>query len=482
MGARNGGQGGNPARILQISNYPPPMCGWAIQTKLVTEELRRRGHVCEVLNINENRTVKDPAYIDVQGGWDYLRKVAQYAVRGYRLNVHMNGMSKTGYLLALIAALAGRAAFQPAMISFRGGLSQDYFPRHDSRLLHHAFRILFRMAGNIACNSKEIKQAIVSYEIPPDKVTIITPFSDQYLTYTPATLASEVNEFLARRSPVFFCYLAFRPEYRLEVLHRAMQLYRRKYPGAGFIWVGFPAKELPLAQAFVQSWSRKEQAGLLLLGNVTHNEFLTILSRCSACLRTPVCDGVSASVLEALALGIPVVASENGRRPAGVITYADQDANDMCSRLEYVTEHHDQVKTGIRVDKGENNVERTADWLLGQSSRWNSRGLNWLNPALGAALCSGIAALVCVFLQNSSIKTPLPIWFLLVIVFVVFRFGSLAGTLGTISAGLIFEAFLFEPFHSLAVRSPDARNSLLWMFLGGIAFSGTVWPSPPKQR
>jgi len=40
------------AKILQIGNYPPPMCGWAIQTKLVTEELRRRGHTCEVLKLN----------------------------------------------------------------------------------------------------------------------------------------------------------------------------------------------------------------------------------------------------------------------------------------------------------------------------------------------------------------------------------------------------------------------------------------------
>jgi hypothetical protein len=60
-------------KILQIGNYPPPMCGWAIQTKLVTDELRRRGHVCDVLKINEGRQVKDSSYVDVQGGWDYLR-------------------------------------------------------------------------------------------------------------------------------------------------------------------------------------------------------------------------------------------------------------------------------------------------------------------------------------------------------------------------------------------------------------------------
>src|SRR5689334_16430131 len=113
-------------RILQIGNYPPPMCGWSIQTKLVTDELRRRGQVCEVLKINENRQVKDPAYIDVQSGLDYLRKVVRYALSGYRLNVHFNGQSKKGYWLALAAVLIGRLRLRPALVTFHGGLSQQY--------------------------------------------------------------------------------------------------------------------------------------------------------------------------------------------------------------------------------------------------------------------------------------------------------------------------------------------------------------------
>src|SRR5882762_11428604 len=99
------------------------MCGWAIQTKLVTDELRRRGHVCEVLKINENRQIKDPAYIDVQGGFDYLFKMFRYSLSGYRLNVHVNGQSPKGYILALAAALVGRLCFRPALVTFHGGLS-----------------------------------------------------------------------------------------------------------------------------------------------------------------------------------------------------------------------------------------------------------------------------------------------------------------------------------------------------------------------
>src|SRR5437016_11405387 len=90
------------AKILQIGNYPPPACGWAIQTKLLVEEIRRRGHVCQVLNINENRKKKLAEYIDVQNGFDYLYKLLRFAAKGYQFQVHVNGQSRTGYVLALL--------------------------------------------------------------------------------------------------------------------------------------------------------------------------------------------------------------------------------------------------------------------------------------------------------------------------------------------------------------------------------------------
>jgi glycosyltransferase involved in cell wall biosynthesis len=354
-------------KILQIGNYPPPMCGWAIQTKLVTDELRRRGHVCDVLKINEGRQVKDPSYVDVQGGWDYLLKVLRFAFRGYRLNVHVNGMSKKGYVLALIAVLAGRLVFHPALVTFHGGLSQDYFPRPDSPRLRFAFWLLFTLAGGIACDSAEIKQAIVDYGIRPEKVSAIATFSSQYLSFVPAQLATEIETFLAHRDPVFFCYVSFRAEYRLEVLREGMTKFRKLYPKAGFVWLGFPEKEMPAARKFVEDWPDDERQSLLLLGNLTHDEFLTLMSRSFACLRTPACDGVAASVLESLTLGIPVVASENGRRPSGVVTYEEMNSDDMVAKLGYVAENYHQVKARTRLAESDDNVGLMANWLAGES-------------------------------------------------------------------------------------------------------------------
>jgi glycosyltransferase involved in cell wall biosynthesis len=356
---------GHPqARILQIGNYPPPVCGWAIQTKGLVEEIRRRGNVCQVLNLNENRKKRSSEYIDVQNGFDYLRKLIRFALSGYRFQVHVNGQSRPGYMLALIAAIVGRLAGQPVALSWRGGLQQKYFPRQEGWTFW-AFQLLFRVAGQVSCNNEAVKHAIEQYGIAAERVAVIPGFSKQNLAFQPAPLAREIEAFLESRHPVFFCYVSFRPEYRLPALREAMLQFRRRYPQAGFIWLGFPSKELPAANEFVADWPAPERQSLLLLGNVTHDEFLTLLSRCFAYIRTPACDGVAASVLESLALGIPVIASENGHRPANVATYREGDAADLCAKLIGLTEGYNQFKKSAQLQAAEDNIARTVDWLLG---------------------------------------------------------------------------------------------------------------------
>jgi glycosyltransferase involved in cell wall biosynthesis len=125
---------------------------------------------------------------------------------------------------------------------------------------------------------------------------------------------------------------------------------------------------MPAAQAYLRSWDRDEAARVLLLANLTHDDFLTLLSRCYAMVRTPTCDGVSGSVLESLALGIPVVASENGRRPAGVITYREDDAFNLASKLEHLCTNYADVKKQTCLETRDDNLGRTVDWLLGERS------------------------------------------------------------------------------------------------------------------
>ena len=354
----------NPHKHLEIANYPPPYDGWGTHTQYVVEEIRRRGHLCEVLKINENRNIKSTDYVDVQNGFDYLIKVIRFAASGYAINVHVNAESPKGYLLALTAVVVGRLFLRKSTVTFHGGLPQSFFPMPKSSFWHWKFRLLFAFASGILCDSDEIKRPIEAYGVPPTKIGTAAGFSSQNLAHQKVELGVETESFLHSHDPAIFCYISFRPEYRLEVLREGMKLFRAIHPQAGFIWLGFPEKEMSAVRDYIAAFAPDEKESLLLLGNLNHDEFLTLLLRCTLKLRTPACDGVSASVLESLALGVPVVASENGRRPAGVITYAEMDAADMCRQLEYVIHNFDAIKQQTLMEAGQDNVALTADWLL----------------------------------------------------------------------------------------------------------------------
>jgi glycosyltransferase involved in cell wall biosynthesis len=84
---------------------------------------------------------------------------------------------------------------------------------------------------------------------------------------------------------------------------------------------------------------RVREAGLednlLLTGDVDHDLCLALISRCDVFLRPTLQDGDSISVREALSLGVPVVASDTGMRPAGAILFRPGDVDGMAANIEH---------------------------------------------------------------------------------------------------------------------------------------------------
>jgi glycosyltransferase involved in cell wall biosynthesis len=89
------------------------------------------------------------------------------------------------------------------------------------------------------------------------------------------------------------------------------------------------------------------QRRICFVDDLDHDAFLTALQRSALYLRTPITDGVASSVLESLALGIPVVACENGTRPAGIVTYPAEDSEALAAAVEHVLARGAEVKSAI---------------------------------------------------------------------------------------------------------------------------------------
>jgi glycosyltransferase involved in cell wall biosynthesis len=72
---------------------------------------------------------------------------------------------------------------------------------------------------------------------------------------------------------------------------------------------------------------------LYLVGDVHHELCLALMSRSSVFVRPTFRDGDSISVREALALGLPVVASDIGTRPAGTIVFEPGNVGELVEEL-----------------------------------------------------------------------------------------------------------------------------------------------------
>lgn len=117
------------SRVLQIGNYPPPVCGWSLHAQLVDQELSARGADSRVMDIGPGRRIAGRGCITVRNGLDYAAKLVGYRFRGFTFEVHMNGDSWKGYALVLAAVLLGRLTGKPAVLTLHAGPTQIYFPR-----------------------------------------------------------------------------------------------------------------------------------------------------------------------------------------------------------------------------------------------------------------------------------------------------------------------------------------------------------------
>lgn len=366
MSERQGGAVPDGRGVLEITSYPPPRAGWGVRVSFVRRELERRGVDCQVLNIGKSRRLRSPDYVDVQGALDFLRKVDRYARRGYVVHTHINGDGNKGWALALAAAAIAWRYGCPRVLTFHAGPRQRMFPHERSRLAVPYFKLVFRLAEHIVCNSDEVADAIATYGVSREKVWAIQAFSRQYLDYEPTPLPADLERFLAASEPRLLVYFFLRPEFHMESFLDAVKALAREQARLGVVATGLDAG----SERFRRMLDcRGLTSRVHPAGDLPHDAFMTLLSSVHFYVRTPEKDGVCSSVLEALALGVPVVASENGRRPAGVIRFRPDDAASLAETLRDCWARYGEVRAGVVPPEVPDTVAVEADLLAAMARR-----------------------------------------------------------------------------------------------------------------
>jgi len=318
-----------PKRILQIGPYPPPGTGWSVRIKMLKRYLERAGHTCTVLNTNKNRRQNNAEFVPVYNGFDYARKVLKFCAQGFLVHMHINGKSTKSPLLALVAEMCSLFFGRRIVLTFHAGAVQDYFPRQRKLRIDLPFRLIFLLAKKIICNNEEVKARIVDYGIRPEKIVPIPAFCPQYLE-DKNELPAAIKKFIAQHQPVASSYIYLRPDFQIEFLLQGLRSVLQQYPRLGLIFMG-AFQETPRLNELLREHGLAENS--LVTSDLDHGDFLAALAASKVYIRTPTVDGVSSSVHEALELGTCVVASENGSRPPGVMTYQDGNVTDFVEKV-----------------------------------------------------------------------------------------------------------------------------------------------------
>lgn len=354
-----------PARILEVTSYPPPRAGWGLRVEFLKKALEAAGHRCVVLNIGTSRAVPSDEYETVAGGLDFVRKVFRFSRQRFVVHAHANGDAIKGLLLALTAEVINLVCGRRCVLTFHAGVFQRYFPRERSFLLAPVFWLLFAIPRRIICNSEAVKARIQGYGVRPSKIVPIAAFSTQYMRYAPVALPDRLDAFFRRYAHVIFTYVRMRPLFYPLTLVDGLATVVGRRTGVGLVLCGVSGHMDDGVWESVQERirARELEPHVCIVEDLDHDAFMTALARSTLYLRTPITDGVAASVLESLALGVPVVACENGTRPPGVITYPADDAAQMADRIEYVIDHRAAVVASLPPVRVEDTLARELQLL-----------------------------------------------------------------------------------------------------------------------
>ncbi len=298
-------------RVLLIGDYPPPYGGIAVQVQHLSWLLRERGVENRVLNIGKGRGVMSPECDTPHSKIDLFFKLIRYARSKYLLHLFTNGENWKSWAMALAVTGTAWLTQARAILTITSGGAPAYLAGAP-RLIRALARFVVRLPIAIVCRTDAIARTLSGWR--PTGVIVLPAFSASRIR--PADHPPEaVARFCSNRRPLLVSVVILRREYDLPTLLEAFRDLRRDYPMAGLVVIGGGEEETQV-QNLVCRWELEES--VLLAGWVRHDECLAIIQQADLFLRTTMYDGDASSIREALALGVPVVATKTDFRPEGV--------------------------------------------------------------------------------------------------------------------------------------------------------------------
>jgi glycosyltransferase involved in cell wall biosynthesis len=315
-------------KVLQLGPYPPPHGGVQTHIAAMVDFLRHHGILCEVMNLTRSRRPSENGIFYPSNSFSVLAHLLSH--RYDVIHLHIGGriwLRQLGLAIACSALPNTRC-----VLTFHSGgypSSPEGRSAHARTLRAFALRRFDRI---IAVNA-EIAAFFERLGVRHERIRLISPHSPPTAAACSAELPAGVESFFRDHQPLLITVGLLEKEYDLSLQIAVLGRVRDKWPSAGLLIVGSGSLHDVLRK---QIENQPYAEHILLYGDLPHTATLQAIARADLMLRTTWYDGDALSVREALHLGLPVIATDNGMRPEGVRLIPARNPEALFAAIEEV--------------------------------------------------------------------------------------------------------------------------------------------------
>ena len=346
-------------RVLILGAFPPPHGGVQTHVVALREFLISRGISCQGIHLTRHRQLDG-------NGLYYPRTALALAKLLLRLDydvihIHVGG-DLTLRLLGLClfcSLLPGKRTF----LTFHSGGYPSFPAAKNARPFSIRGLIFRRLSGIIGVN-RELVDLFYRFGVPKERVRLILPYAFCHAS-TKGGLPAPLEDFFQQHEPVLITVGLLEPEYDLGLQIDTFGKIRKRFPKAGLLIIGAGSLEQALR---IRIESKPYAGHILLAGDIPHSTTLRAVASSSLILRTTLYDGDSISVREALDLGVPVIATDTGMRPAGLHLIPISDPEALCKAVEAELVAVSKRNGRNHTEADDRNLEAVLDFYEARSS------------------------------------------------------------------------------------------------------------------
>src|SRR5438309_4016401 len=310
--------------VVLAGHYPPPLGGESVHVKELAQRLRAHGVPVDVLNLRPGAP-PSAEYRAITGRVGFLTALFKSLVPGPLLHLHTNGHHRKSGLIVVAAAMALRIRGATGLLTIHSGLAPEYLTGL-SPVSRRLMRFGIASFAHVICVNAKIREAIAGLGVPADRLSVIPAYLG---TRAAAPLTEADRRMLSVFTPLVATIGGPDQEYGLPVVVEAIPGLSAHFPRLGCIVIG-SGGDAALRRLIAE---RGIADRVVCLGEVAHERCLAFLGRADVFVRPSYADGDARSVREALALGVPVVATDTDFRPEGVFLFRRGDPRDLAEKV-----------------------------------------------------------------------------------------------------------------------------------------------------